>query len=71
MLRTKKEIKQKVEPCGKTFTIPAHTPVIPATNLPQGGYWVEKWSDELDDHTDSVLRNIGFHVTEDEVEECE
>jgi hypothetical protein len=57
-------------PCGRTYVIPAHTPVIEATNLPQGGYWAEPWHSQFDVETDSWMRNYGFHLTDDEVEDA-
>jgi len=71
MFRTKKEIQQKVTPCGRTFTIPAMTPVHPAVCLPQGGYFAEEWMQILDADTQCTLENIGFHFTDEEVEEVE
>lgn len=71
MKRTKKDIEYRGTPCGPLFTIPAHTPVIPADNLPQGGYWAEPWANPMEELADSHLRNYGFHLTEEEVEEVD
>ena len=47
-------------------TIPAGTPVVPAHNLPQGGYWVEKW-EGMTYPEECWQSAYGFHVTEDQV----
>ena len=50
----------------KRFTIPKGLPVRPATNLPQGGYWVitnVSWEPDLQSWSDTY----GFHVTEEQV----
>jgi hypothetical protein len=52
---------------GLITVIPEGTNVIPATNLPQGGYWVEPW-EGMSDAAESWQRNYGFHVTVMEVE---
>jgi hypothetical protein len=53
----------------RTFHIPAGTPVIPASNLPDEGlkrYWVEPW-EGMTEEEESWQRNYGFLVTEEEV----
>ena len=67
-MKTKKETEYRVMPYGKVATIPAGTPVVPAANLPDGGYWVLPWS-EMDEATKSWHQNYGFRVTADEVTE--
>jgi hypothetical protein len=66
-MRTKSQIEYKAAPYGRIATIPAGAQVIPATNLPQGGFWVEAW-EGMTDKAESWGRNYGFHVTSDEVE---
>ena len=66
-MRTKKQIDYRCMPYGHIATIPAGVSVIPATNHPQGGFWVFPWKD-MDDKAKSWERNYGFHVTSDEVE---
>lgn len=66
-MRTKSQIEYQAAPYGRIATIPAGTPVIPATNLPQGGFWVEPW-EGMTDRAESWGRNYGFHVASDEVE---
>ena len=68
--RTKAEIEYRGTPCGRLFVIPAHTPVIPADNLPGKSYWAEPWHSNLDEETESWLRNYGFNIHEDEVEDA-
>jgi hypothetical protein len=63
---TKEDISYRVSGYGFTALIPKGSRVIPATNLPQGGYWVEPWQG-MSDEAESWERNYGFHVTEDEV----
>ncbi len=65
-MKTKTEIEYRVFPYGKVATIPAGTPVDPASNLPEGGYWVSPWPG-MDEATKSWHRNYGFHVTAEEV----
>ena len=50
----------------KTATVPAGTKVIEATNLPQGGYWVEPWPN-MPTWVESWQRNYGFHVNANDV----
>lgn len=66
-MRTKEQIDYRCMPYGHIATIPAGTPVTPATNLPQGGFWVDNW-DGMSDKAESWGRNYGFHVTTEEVE---
>lgn len=63
-----KAFEYNAAPYGKIAYIPAGLAVVPATNLPQGGYWVadRTWADEK---AESWQRNYGFHVTEEQV--CE
>ena len=65
-LVVKEDIEYKAAPYGYIATIPAGTPVVPADNLPDGGYWVSDWND-MDDKAESWMRNYGFHVGEEEV----
>jgi len=66
MLVTSKDIVYKVAGRGHIATIPKGTPVIDASNLPIGGYWVLRWVG-MTDEQDSWWRNYGFHVWETEV----
>ena len=65
-MKTKKETEYRVMPYGKVATIPAGTPVVPADNVPEGGYWVLPWRG-MDEATKSRHQNYGFRVTADEV----
>jgi hypothetical protein len=38
---------------------------IPASNLPQGGYWFTP--DDMTEDEDGICRNYGFHYQEDEL----
>lgn len=66
-MKTKSQIKYKAAPYGHIATIPAGIPVRPATNLPEGGFWVEPW-EGMTAKAESWCRNYGFHVASDEVE---
>lgn len=64
-MRTRKEIE--FHSCGGHIaTIPVGTLVIPADNLPQGGWWVENWSN-MTELAQSYARNYGFLLTDCEV----
>tara|TARA_Y100000401_G_scaffold113236_1_gene113662 strand:- start:293 stop:502 length:210 start_codon:yes stop_codon:yes gene_type:complete len=65
-MKTKKETEYRVMPYGKVATIPAGTPVVPADNVPEGGYWVLPWRG-MDEAVKSWHRNYGFRVSADEV----
>ena len=65
---TKAWIDYQSAPYGKIAHIPAGIPVEPATNLPQGGYWVQPWKG-MSEQAESWQRNYGFHVTEEQVTE--
>tara|TARA_B100000700_G_scaffold208136_1_gene228711 strand:+ start:168 stop:374 length:207 start_codon:yes stop_codon:yes gene_type:complete len=62
-MKTKYAIAYTEMPYGKIATIPKGTPVIPADNLPQGGYWAEKW-EGMSAIQESWLDNYGFHVAQ-------
>jgi hypothetical protein len=66
-MKTARDIEYKAAPYGFITIIPAGTPVIPATNLPQGGYWAEPWPG-MSDEAESWERNYGFHLEDNEVE---
>jgi len=68
-LVTKNEIRYDVVPYGHIATIPAGTPVIPASNLPdnnQPRYWAEPWAG-IPETEESWCRNYGFLLQADEV----
>jgi len=69
-MQVKYKIPYAAFPYGTIATIPAGTPVVPATNLAKGGYWVEQW-DGMTDEQESWQRTYGFHVTDDEVTDAE
>ena len=62
----KEDISYKASPYGYIATIPKGTPVKPATNLPDGGYWAEDW-EGMDEKASSWSRNYGFHLNEEDV----
>jgi hypothetical protein len=63
-MKTKADIYY-VTATGKTW-IPKGTPVIPATNLPDGGWWAEPW-EGMSELAESWQRNYGFLLKDDEV----
>ena len=65
-MKTAFSIEYQSEPYGIIAVIPANQPVIPADNLPDGGYWVMPWQG-MNDGARSWARNYGFHVRADEV----
>ena len=67
-MKPKYKIPYAAFPYGTIATIPAGTPVVPATNLPEGGYWVDEEWDGMTDEQQSWMRNYGFLVTDEEVE---
>ena len=70
-LLTNQSIEYRARPYGYIATIPAGTPVIPATNLPdKGKYWAELW-DGMTEEEDSWFRNYGFLIDESEVDYIE
>tara|TARA_Y100000114_G_scaffold148683_1_gene162039 strand:- start:373 stop:543 length:171 start_codon:yes stop_codon:yes gene_type:complete len=48
-------------PYGLIATIPKGTRVIPADNLPQGGFWAEKW-EGMSAIQEAWLDSYGFHI---------
>lgn len=69
-MKTKHDIEYGAEPFGHIATIPAGTPVIPATNLPDGGWWVEEW-EGMDEQASAWQTYHGFLVIDEEVTEDE
>ena len=67
-MRTSNDIRYKFGFLGGNIeaTIPAGTPVVRADNLPQGGYWVEKW-EGMTYPEECWHSAYGFHVAEDQV----
>jgi hypothetical protein len=67
---TKSEINYVSQ--GRTIaTIPAHTAVTPANNLPEeGNYWVEEWPG-MSEQAEGWQRNYGFLVGEEDVEDID
>jgi len=66
MKRTQKDIDYQAAPYGRITIIPKGARLIPADNLPQGGYWVENWRG-MSEKVRSWARNHGFHVTEEDL----
>jgi hypothetical protein len=64
---TTKPIEYRSAPYGHIATIPAGTKLIPASNLPDGGYWAEPW-DGMTSIEEAWQRNYGFHITESDLE---
>lgn len=68
---TRAAIDYGAAPYGHIATIPAGTPVRPASNVPQDGaprYWCEPWPG-IGERADSWQRNHGFLIEADQVEE--
>ena len=65
-MKTKEEIEYKAAPYGRIATIPKGTAVIPADNLPIGGFWVQPWPG-MDEQADGWMRNYGFLLFTSEV----
>lgn len=65
-MRTRETIEYHAAPYGKVATIPAGTPVIPADNLPDGGWWAEPW-EGMSEAEESWERNYGFLLDDSEV----
>jgi len=66
--KTPKDIFYCASPYGYISTIPAGTTLTPATNLPEGGYWVDDW-EGMTDQEKSWGHNYGFHLTNEELTE--
>jgi hypothetical protein len=65
--RVKNDIRYTTAPYGYIATIPAGTPVIPATNLPKPGqYWAEPW-EGMSDQAESWHRTYGFLLDSSQV----
>jgi len=67
-MKTKYKIPYAAFPYGTIATIPAGISVIPATDLAEGGYWVDEEWDGMTDEQQSWMRNYGFLLTDEEVE---
>jgi hypothetical protein len=65
---TTKPIEYKAAPYGFIATIPAGSKVVPADNLPDGGYWVEQW-EGMTEVEEAWGRSYGFHLTEEDFTE--
>ena len=61
--KTQKDIDYQAAPYGRIAIIPKGTRLIPAANLPHGGYWAANWRG-MSDAARAWGRNYGFHVTE-------
>ena len=71
MLVTKNAIRYDAIPYGPLATIPAGTPVILASNLPDNGrprYWATPWA-EMSETEEAWGRTYGFLLEADEVAE--
>ena len=63
-MRTKDDIHYYTS--SEDVLIPAGTPVIPADNLPDDGWWAEPWED-MSELAEAWMRNYGFLLRDDEV----
>jgi len=64
-MTTTKDITYDMAWCGRAI-IPKGTNLIPATNLPDGGYWADEWQN-MSIKEESWYRNYGFHITENDL----
>lgn len=67
-IKTTKAIEYNCAPYGHIATIPAGTELIPASNLPNGGYWAEPW-EGMSEEAESWMNNYGFHITDEDLAE--
>lgn len=67
-MKTKHKIVYNSMPYGALAVIPKGTPVSPAYNLPDQGYWVEQW-EGMTAEQKRWDDNYGYHVTAQEVTE--
>lgn len=65
---TARAIDYRSAPYGHIADIPEGTPVVPADNLPNGGYWVQPWAG-MGKRAESWQRSYGFLVEENDVVE--
>jgi len=66
-MKTTKEIIYKAMPYGYIATIPAGVKLIPATNLPHGGYWVDEPWHGITEKALGWLNGYGFHIEQDDL----
>jgi hypothetical protein len=69
-MKTRLPIEYHAAPYGYIVLIPAGTPVIPISNLPDEEgprYWAEPWPG-MDERAESYQRNYGFVIESHEVE---
>ena len=66
-MKTTKPIIYKAMPYGYIATIPAGVKVIPAANLPRGGYWVDEPWQGMTEKAISWLNGYGFHIERDDL----
>lgn len=64
--KTQKDIDYQAAPYGRIAIIPKGARLIPAANLPHGGYWVANWRG-MADAARAWNRNYGFHVTDEDL----
>jgi len=65
-MKTKYNVFYAAYPYGEIAVIPAGTKVLPADNLPSGGYWSCAW-DGMSPEAESWHRNYGFLLNPEEV----
>ena len=65
MQTTEKRLRMKFYPSLKRVSVPPGTPVIPATNLPRGGWWVEPWEGMTEDER-MIREGQGIWISEEE-----
>jgi hypothetical protein len=65
-MKTNKPIHYSTAPYGLIAVIPEGTELTPASNLPDGGWWAEKW-EGMSEEAEAWHRNYGFHITHDDL----
>lgn len=66
--RTKTEIRYCVAPYGHVATVPVGAELVPANNLPQGGFWVLEWHG-ISETEAAWVRGYGIHISKEEAGE--
>jgi len=66
-MKTTKPIIYKAMPYGYIATIPVGVRVVPATNLPEGGYWVAEAWEGITEKARGWHDGYGFHIEESEL----
>ena len=66
-MKTTNEIVYKAMPYGYIATIPAGVRLTPASNLPEGGYWVDEAWEGITEQALGWLTGYGFHIRQSDL----